>query len=148
MPKLSRRTLLVGVLSTPALTGPVAAVAPDPTIVICQRWLALKAESEELLTAWSEHERWLARHHDWYRLSDVERSALPEAKKLVQIDAQLDSLDQESEALLETLPTTPATSMAAVIANLTIAAGLLCDEDHPEVRGLIVRSVRDLACLR
>jgi hypothetical protein len=148
MPKLSRRTLLVGVLSTPALTGPVAAVAPDPTILICQRWLALKAESEKLLTAWSEHESWLARHHDWYRLSDVERSALPEARKLVQIHAQLDTLDQESEALLETLPTTPATSMAAVIANLTVAAGLLCDEDHPEVRGLIVRSVRDLASLR
>ena len=148
MPKLSRRTLLVGVLSTPALTGPVAAVAPDPTIVICQRWLALKAESERLLTAWSEHEGWLARHFDWYSLSDAEQYALPEAKKLAQINAQLEILDQESEALLGALPATPATSMAAVIANLTIAAGLLCEEDHPEARGLIVRSVGDLASLR
>lgn len=41
----------------------------------------------------------------------------------------------------------PAKSAGAVIANLSVAGDLLSEEDPPEVRGLILRAVRDLAVL-
>ena len=45
------------------------------------------------------------------------------------------------------MPPTPAASFEAIIANLSVAAKLVFEEDHPQAHGLITRAVRDLAVL-
>jgi len=145
---VSRRAAIVGGASAPLVAGmSFARCAADHTVVTCQKWLAVEAERRRLQAAWSDHETWLARTYGWLRLSAGERASVPEGAKLAEIDARLDVLEVESEALLRALPPTPATSVAAVVANLSVAGGLLSEEDRPEVHGLIFRAVRDLAVL-
>lgn len=145
---LSRRAVLAGGSAIPLIISTAeVTTAADPTIAICQQWLAVDAEILRLQNEWSGHETWLARTHGWLGLSLSERAAVPEGAKLAEIDASLDVLEEDRQALLKVLPQTPATSVAAVIANLSVAEGLLSEEGRPEVRGLILRAVRDLAVL-
>jgi hypothetical protein len=155
LPQLSRRAVLGGASATPLASGlgdvakaAVATAAPvDPTIVLCQRWLEIEIERGHLQTAWNRHETWLIRERNWAHLSETEREALPEARRLDELDEQMKTLYDEEEALLDQLPSSPATSLAVVIANLTIAGTILAPEDHPTVHGLIVRAVDDLVAL-
>ena len=144
----SRRAVLLGASATPVLASAgqasTASATADPTVAICAKWLAVGAEKERLLIAWGDHEDWLARTYDWHRLSSAERSAIPEGGRLGEIEALMDSLCDALEDLFQALPVTPATSVATVIANLTIAGTLTFPEDCPDVHGLIVRAVRDL----
>lgn len=140
--------MLAGGSATPLISGIVEATpAADLAITICQRWLAVAAERRRLQIAWSDHETWLARTYGWLRLSASEQAAVPEGAKLAKIDARLDMLEAESQALLKALPLKPATSIASVIANLSVAEGLLSEEDQPEIHGMILRAVRDIAVL-
>jgi transposase len=155
LPELSRRAVLGGASATPLANGlgnaakaAVATAAPvDPTIAICQRWLEIEVERGHLQIAWGRHESWLARERNWFGLSQAEREALPEASKLRELDERMEALSDEGWALLDQLPSTPATSVAAVIANLTIAGTILGPEDYPTVHQLVVRAVDDLVAL-
>jgi hypothetical protein len=104
-------------------------------------------EHRLLLTEWGTLEGKLIKKHGWFRLSPEERTAIPEGARLVEIEARLDVLEEESQTLLKAMRPTPAKSVEAVIANLSVARGLIFAEDHPEAHGLIVRAVRDLAKL-
>lgn len=144
-PHPSRRAVFVGGVAAPLAVGTAAAgPAPAPAIAVCERWLAVDAERRRLQTAWGKHESWLIRERGWFRLTASEQAAVPEGARLAQIDARLDVLEAESHALLKALPHGPAASVSTVIANLSVAAGLLFEEDHPEAYGLVVRAARDL----
>jgi hypothetical protein len=104
-------------------------------------------EHRNLLTEWGTLEGWLIKKRNWFRLSSDERAAIPEGAKLAEIVARLDVLEEESQTLLKAMRPTPAKSVEAVIANLSVARGLIFEEDHPEAHGLIARAVRDLAKL-
>ncbi len=149
LPELSRRAVLVGASATPVLAGQAGATATatDPTIAACERWFAVEAERERLSAEWGRHESFLAREFNWFRLSEDQRRALPQARKLDDIAVELEALDRKSDALLKALPSTPAASVAAVVANLTIATQLLYPDGYEEVHGLMVRAVRDLKTL-
>lgn len=147
LPELSRRAVLVGASATPVLAGQAGATATDPTIAACERWFAVEAERERLSAEWGRHESFLAREFNWFRLSDDQRRALPQARKLDDIAVELEALDRKSDALLKALPSTPAASVAAVVANLTVATRLLYPDGYEEVHGLMVRAVRDLKTL-
>jgi hypothetical protein len=147
LPELSRRAVLVGASATPVLAGQAVATATDPTIAACERWFAVEAERERLSAEWGRHESFLAREFNWFRLSEDQRRALPQARKLDDIAVELEALDRKSDALLKALPSTPAASVAAVAANLTIATRLLYPDGYEEVHGLMVRAVRDLKTL-
>lgn len=151
LPELSRRAVLVGASATPVLAGQAVATATatatDPTIAACERWFAVEAERERLSAEWGRHESFLAREFNWFRLSEDQRRALPQARKLDDIAVELEALDWKSDALLKALPSTPAASVAAVVANLTIATRLLYPDGYEEVHGLMVRAVRDLKTL-
>ncbi|WP_172272160.1 hypothetical protein [Caulobacter sp. RHG1] len=147
LPELSRRAVLVGASATPALAGRAPAPGIDPTIAACDRWFAVEAERERLSAEWGHHESFLAREFNWFRLSEDQRRALPQARKLDDIAVELEALDRKSDALLKALPSTPAASVAAVVANLTIATRLLYPDGYEEVHGLMVRAVRDLKTL-
>lgn len=144
----SRRAVLAGATTTPLIAGLASPSAPgDSALAISKRWLALDAEQRRLLTEWGNLEGWLIKKHSWFRLSPEERSAIPEGVRLVEIEARLDVLEEESHVLLKAMRPTPAKSVEAVIANLSVARGLIFEEDHPEAHGLIARAVRDLAKL-
>jgi len=147
LPELSRRAVLVGASATPVLAGQAGATAADPTIAACERWFAVEAERERLSAEWGRHESFLAREFNWFRLSENQRRALPQARRLDEIAVELEALDRKSDALLKALPSTPAASVAAVVANLTIATRLLYPDGYEEVHGLMVRAVRDLKTL-
>ena len=144
----SRRAVLAGGSATPLVASLAPTSAPgDTALAICQRWLAVDSERQRLQTEWSNLEGWLIEKRRWFSLSPSERSALPEGARLGEIDARLDVLEEENQTLLKAMRPTPAKSVEAVIANLSVAGGLIFKEDHPEAHGLIVRAVRDLSKL-
>jgi hypothetical protein len=119
----------------------------DPNLAICQQWIAMDVEHRRLLVEWGTLEGWLIGHCRWFRLSPDDRAAVPEGARLSQIEARLDVLEIDSNALLKAMRPAPAKSVEAIVANLSIAGRLIFEEDHPEAHGLIVRAVRDLAKL-
>ncbi|KRA56252.1 hypothetical protein ASD79_18000 [Caulobacter sp. Root655] len=140
--------MLAGGSATPLVAGLASASAQgDPALAICQRWLAVDDERKRLQTEWGNLEGWLIKKRRWYRLSGDERAAIPEGARLAEIDARLDVLEEENQTLLKAMRPAPAKSVEAVVANLSVAGGLIFEEDHPEAHGLIVRAVRDLAVL-
>ena len=156
LPELSRRAVLAGASTTPVLAGASAtpvlagqadAAKVDPTIAACEKWLDVEAERKRLTRAWGRCEELLFNKCNRQNLSAARQSNMPEARKLDEVDAQLKALDLESDVLLKALPTRQATSAAAVIANLSVAAALIYPDDYPEAHDLILRSVRDLKAL-
>ena len=140
----SRRAVFVGGSAIPAFAVSAGA---DLSIAICRRWLIVEVEQRRLQAEWSNHEAWLIKRRRWFQLSKSEQAALPDGARLAEIDARLDVLEAESQALLKAMPPTPAASFEAIIANLSVAAKLVFEEYHPQAHGLITRAVRDLAVL-
>lgn len=144
----SRRAVLAGATTIPVTAGLASPSAPgDPALAIAQQWIAVDAEQRSLLAEWGNLEGWLIKNRRWFRLSADERAAVPEGARLAEIEAWLDVLEEESQILLKAMRPAPAKSVEAVIVNLSVARGLIFEEDHPEAHGLIVRAVRDLAKL-
>jgi hypothetical protein len=142
----SRRTMMIGCSVSPLVIGESEVRAEtDPPIALCYRWLAVEAERRRLQTAWSNHEAWLIKNRRWFQLSKSEQAAIPEGARLAEIDARLDVLGVKGQTLLKAMRPTPAPSITAVTANLSVAAGLLFEEDHPQAHGLITRAIHDLA---
>ncbi|WP_241736006.1 hypothetical protein [Caulobacter sp. RHG1] len=126
---------------------PLLQVHAAPSVAICHRWLAVDAEQRRLQLEWGRLEGRLMTKHDWYKLTPQQQAEIPEGAKLAEIDARLSVLEAEGHALLKAMRPTPAKSVEAVIANLSVAARLIFVEDHPEAHGLVTRAVRDLAAL-
>ncbi len=114
------------------------------SVDLCHRWLAIDAEQRRLQLEWGSLEGRLMKAHGWHRLSLEQQAGIPEGARLAAIDARLDVLEVEGEALLRAMRPAPATSVAAVAANLSVAARLIFAEDHPRAHGLITRAIRDL----
>jgi len=146
--KFSRRTMLTGVAATPLVPKRNGVSSrSDWSLEICHRWLAVDAEQRRLQLEWGRLEGWLMTKHDWYKLSPEQQAEIPEGARLAEIDARLDVLEVEGQALLKAMRPKPAKSVDAVIANLSVAARLIFVEDHPEAHGLISRAARDLSAL-
>lgn len=128
-----------------SVMGLAIPTAEDSFVEACGRWLAVDDEKERLQIAWSDHESWLARRYGWLRLSRVAQDAIPEGARLSEIDAQLDVLEQQSESLLDSLPTITETTLETIVAGLRMAERLLHPEDHPLAHSLIARAARDLS---
>lgn len=143
--QVSRRAVLAGGSATPAFAVFTIGDGVDPSVALCQRWLANDTERRRLQAEWSNREAWLIKHRRWFRLSKSEQAAIPEGARLAEIDARLDVLEVEGHALLKAMRPKPARSIEAVVANLSVAARLIFVEDHPQAHGLITRAVRDLA---
>lgn len=94
---------------------------------------------------WSRLETWLAEHHGWYDLDEVQQRDLGAARGLFVIEAHLDRLAAEQEALLERLASLPARSPSEVVAKLAVAMELLASEDEPQVHRLIADAWRKLS---
>ncbi len=69
---------------------------------------------------WSWLETWLAKHHGRYGLDETQRRALGAARELCAIDARLDRLTNEQEALVERLASSSARGPSDVVAKLAV----------------------------
>ncbi|MCR5879991.1 helicase [Phenylobacterium sp. J367] len=158
LPELSRRAVIAGT-SVAALGAakPVAAtgaIPPAATLVPsdegtrrCARWLAIEAKIARLQTRWAKLETWLAKNHNWFRLSPAEQQALPWAKELRDIDGCLDVLFEQREAALKSIPSSGSADLESIIAKLAVVERLIWREEHPEVHALITGARRDLTAM-
>jgi len=139
--------VFVGAAVAPALAPDAASAQMDHSIAICERWIEANAEIDRLDVVCGRYEKMLVDVFRWYELSPSEQDAIPEGRKLDEISEQIEALGWECDALVRALPKTPAASAAAVIANLTVAAGLFNQNDQPDAHGLVTRAIRDLKAL-
>src|SRR5579864_4131057 len=112
LPELSRRAVIAGTsvaafgaarpASAPAVVA-IPSAATDDGTRRCANWLAIDAKIARLQRRWGDLESWLAKEHNWFKISPAEQQALPWAKELHDIDGCLDVLFEKREALLETL---------------------------------------------
>jgi hypothetical protein len=144
-PRLSRRA----VLGAPAagLAAPGLPVAADAdTVALCRTWLANKAETMRLLERWGDIEAELMRLQAPSRAGDA-LAAGPQAAPLRAIDARLDQLHAEREALAPSLPLSTATTREGVLLKFEVVMAELFVQDFPVIYGLLHTAVRDLKAL-
>jgi hypothetical protein len=108
----------------------------------------LDRQAERLLLRWGDIEGRLMQAHDWHRLSEAQKAALPEGQPLRDTDAQLKRVFAVRDGLLDKLPRQGASTLEAITARLAIVERLLYRDDHPEAYDMIVGSRRDLTALR
>jgi hypothetical protein len=80
--ELSRRAVIAGTsVAAFAAARPAVAAARPPTAAPaasdegtrrCASWLAIDSKFGRLQTRWAKLESWLAKNHDWFRLSPAE----------------------------------------------------------------------------
>lgn len=154
LPALSRRAVLVG--TSAAATAPTfthaagtAAETPAPHSGVkpYQRYLQINARISRLQRRWGRLESYLADQHDWLRLSEAERGAVPGAQELRDIDGMLDLLFEQRETLLAELPVRGATSLEVVIARLAVAERLIWRDGFPEAHAMIAGAREDLSAM-
>lgn len=144
-PRLSRRA----VLGAPAagLAAPGLPVAADgDTAALCRTWLANKAETLRLLERWGDIEAELMRLQAPSPAGDAVMAG-PQAAPLRAIDARLDQLHAEREALAPSLPLTTATTREGVLLKFEVVMAELFVQDFPVIYGLLHTAVRDLKAL-
>ena len=144
-PRLSRRAVLgapAARLAAPSLPAPTGA----DTVALCRSWLANKAETMRLLERWGDIEAELMR----LQAPSPAGAALmagPQAAPLRAIDARLDQLHAEREALAPSLPLSTATTREGVLLKFEVVMAELYVQDFPVIYGLLHTAVRDLKAL-
>ncbi|PZQ62220.1 MAG: hypothetical protein DI570_11640 [Phenylobacterium zucineum] len=144
-PRLSRRFVLgapAAGLATPSLPG----TADADTVALCRTWLANKAETMRLLERWGDIEAELLRLQGPSRPGPA-LTAGPQAAPLRAIDARLDQLHAEREALAPSLPLSTATTREGVLLKFEVVMAELFVQDFPAIYGLLHTAVRDLKAL-
>jgi len=156
----SRRALIAGAAAVPLLaTGgalPTRAVVripatgsvpTDPAVELARHCLALHRENEQLHRRWGDAEAWLADNHDWFKLTEAQQRALPEARKLYDIDQRFAVLKKERPRAMRRLRRTPAKSLAGAIGKLRVVAAAIEPDEFPSAYRLLEATIRDLQAL-
>ena len=93
--QLSRRVVLTGG-SAASLVAVAPAATTDPSVAICQLWLAIDAEQRPLELEWGALEGWLITESKWFKLAAGQRAAIPEGARLAEIDAVVEAAGFEA----------------------------------------------------
>jgi hypothetical protein len=141
----SRRAVLGGPVAGLAAAG-VPATADADTVALCRTWLANKAETLRLLERWGDIEARLMQVQGASLAGDALKT-LPQAAPLRAIDARLDELHAEREALAPSLPLSTATTREGVLLKFEVVMAELFVQDFPVIYGLLHTAVRDLKAL-
>lgn len=159
----SRRGLIAGIAAAPLLAAggapskrrppklPVEAPASsiDPVVELARQSLALHRENERLHRRYGTVEAWLADNHNWFRLTEAQRRALPAGRRLFDIHDRWAVLDKERPRSMRRLRRTPATGLDGVIAKLQVVVIAMHSEDvFPGVHRLLEATINDLRTLR
>lgn len=138
---ISRRDLLAGASAAPLASG---GPASDPTVAMCETWLANRTETDRLQERWGALEHELTHRHGWRQLTQRQRCRLPAGQELFDIDERLEALDRERGALLKRLPAMHANSRSGLLAKLAVAAIVIEPYDFKDEHHLIASILRDL----
>lgn len=144
-PRLSRRAVLGAPAAGLAAPG-LAVAAHGDTVALCRTWLANKAETLRLLERWGDIEAELMRLQG-PSPAGAALTAGPQAAPLRAIDARLDQLHAEREALAPSLPLSTATTREGVLLKFEVVMAELFVQDFPVIYGLLHSAVRDLKAL-
>lgn len=153
----SRRGLIAGAAAVPllAVSGalPSSAIAretvtegapTDPVVELARQCLALHRENERLHRRWGDAEAWLADNHDWFKLTEAQQRALPEARKLYDIDQRFAALKKERPRAMRCLRRARAQSLAGAIGKLRVVAAAIDPDESPSAHRLLEATIRDL----
>lgn len=149
-PAPSRRAVIGASAALPLSTLAVApnALATDgsaETVRLCKCWLSTEAQHYDLAGQWCDQEKLLiARHSNWFKMTEAERRQLPDAAELFEIDARLDVYPKGHEDILSELPALVATSREAILMKFEVVAGALRLEDNQDELRLLNSARRDL----
>lgn len=157
----SRRALIAGAAAAPLLAVigdalPTRAIAQepstesvhvDPALQLARQCLALHRENERLHRRWGDAEAWLADNHDWFKLTEAQQRALPEARRLYNIDRRFAALEKERPRAMRRLRRTPAKSLAGAIGKLRVVVAAIEPDEFPSAYRLLEATIRDLQSL-
>jgi hypothetical protein len=159
-PALSRRGLITAAAAAPLLAGAGAlpmraakAAAPTPcaddsVVELARKCLALHRENERLIRRWGRVEAWLADNHDWFKLTEARRRALPAGRQLYDIEDRVAVLAKERPRSIRRLRRMPATSVDGVIGKLQVVAAAMEPDEFPSAYRLLQATISDLRQLR
>lgn len=149
MPRLSRRKIVAGMGSVPLLTQAKLAkvVEADPVLLLCAHYGDLLRRQQALMRRWGDHEAWLAKHYNWFSLSDEEQRAVPEGRALDTIDEEFDRCIREGVRVMRRLRSVPALTVSGAAAKLSVAAEAMEPDDYPSARGVLLSAIDDLRAL-
>lgn len=137
-------------LLCPQRTAPAASAGsdipthPDPSIDVCQDWLACEQEFETLTNRWQTLERYLIRTRKWFELSELHRALIPEARELRTLDERIDALQAKRLELLANLPALTAATPQGLSLKLAVAAAVVRPDENKDAHCLIASILRDL----
>ncbi|MEW5684647.1 MAG: hypothetical protein AB1942_07000 [Pseudomonadota bacterium] len=112
--------------------------------MVAERYCALETEQRRLILAWQDVETWLFEHRNWPRLTKAQQAAVPEAAQFGVIEAELDAIDKQYDAVLPLLKTTAATTRDGVFARLDALLWFLNPHDNEDAYPLLQSCQADL----
>jgi hypothetical protein len=119
----------------------------DPSISICETWLAVDANHEQLIRTWQKLETQLVQKEGWYQLSEQQRNYMPQAAELESIEIQLDALSQKRMELLKEISLESCLSARGVELKLAIALACVPEDENKEGHAVIKSALKDLRAL-
>ncbi len=120
----------------------------NPSVPVCETWLALDAEHRLLIERWQKLEGKLVARDNWFSLPSQEREALPEAAQLQAIENQLDDISVKRQELLRHVPSEACASASDLHLKLAVVLALVPEDENEEAHGIVKSALRDLARLQ
>ncbi len=150
MARLSRRKVVARLGSAPLLAhGEFAnAALADPVLVLCAHYGDLLRRRDAIMRAWGDHEAWLADNHDWFKLSKAEQRAVPEGRRLNQLDDQFDRCVGEGVRVMRRLRSVPAVTIPGAAAKLSVVAEFIEPDDYPAAHRVLLSAIADLRAMK
>ncbi|HYD88276.1 MAG TPA: hypothetical protein VEA80_12420 [Vitreimonas sp.] len=159
----SRRGLIAGAAAAPLLAaeGIPSKQAPplpmtveaspsviDPVVELAREAWLLHRENERLHRRYGTVEAWLVDKHNWFKLTEAERHALPAGRKLYAIHERWAVLDKELPRSIRRLRRLRATSIGGVIGKLQVVAAAMEPDEFPSAFSLLKSTIGDLKQMR
>jgi hypothetical protein len=146
MPVPNRRSLIAGTSAALLSRSPgTHATAGDAAEAACLRFVELQDRSSTLFDEYPVLESWLARKYpDFIGKSDEEQARYPEAARFNEIKRELDIVEDEAEKLLPIILKSKSRTPGAIVAKLMAAERLTCGDENPQVKRLLISTIKDL----
>ena len=119
----------------------------NPSVPVCETWLALDAEHRLLIERWQKLEGKLVARDNWFSLPSQEREALPEAAQLQDIENQLDDLAVKRQELLRLIPLEACASASHLKLKLAVVLACVPEDENEEAHSIVKSAMIDLVTL-
>lgn len=120
---------------------------PSSVMSLCERHCRIDQRREQLYHRLAVVEAMLADRHAWFKLTRVQRRALPAARIFYDMEDELEQLDRESAQLVVDLQNAPALSVKDVIAKLGVVARVIEPDDCSDAYAVLTNAISELKAL-